>query len=316
MGCLGYDAKMMSTCVDFLIAEHRETERQLAALEGLLVEAISHSGELGPWRDVIEQASLLYQGLARDLYRHFVLEEQALFALISPYRTMMLMEVEHDDLLALQRAFGDGLQASLTADRLEPALLGLFQAWQARLKGHILEEERGIFPLAESVLEPEEQLRSQRLLKALRLEPLGVDDEPLPVEIHRVPPTFQVRETAMFEAPAKPMRYDTLYEREHSSVQHLSLQAGMRQKLHWVGPHQCLILLSGEVALETELQSGSPESKGPHAQSPESTKDVQCLKPGMAVSLDSRLYFALHALSDAHLLVFKVWPHPHYTKAP
>jgi hypothetical protein len=65
--------------------------------------------------------------------------------------------------------------------------------------------------------------------------------------------------------------------------------------MHWAGQHQCMLVLSGEVAFET------PEA-------------IHMLKPGDMLKADSRLIFALSAVADSHLLSFKVWPHPHYTK--
>lgn len=274
----------MASCVEWLLNDHRETERQLTLLENALTLALQ--GETL----CLEPVQALYDVLAQDLYRHFVQEEQALFSLLSQYRSMMLMEVEHDDLLDLQRAFEASLQASLSAGMPEPDLMPTFKAFQTRLNAHILEEERGIFPLVAHWLEPEEQAKSLRVFESVKA---GFERQSIPLQ--RQQPAFQVRETGLFQPPSKRLGYETLYEREHSSVQHLSLQAGTRQKLHWVGPHQCLILLSGEVELETR-------------------SEAVLLKPGVAVSIDSRLYFALKALTDAHLLVFKVWPHPHYTK--
>lgn len=270
----------MTSCVELLLAEHRETELQLAVLEEMI------SASVVPWTTVQAHYALL----AADLYRHFVLEERALFALLSQYRSMMLMEVEHDDLLVLRQGFEQSLNASVSAGVAEPTLLPSFQAFQARLKAHILEEERGIFPLVESWLEPEEQAKALRVFNVVKI---AFEQQPIP--LFREKPALRIRETGLFQPPEKRLSYETLYEREHSMVQHLSLQMGMRQNLHWVGQHQCLILLTGEVELQTEA-------------------GTELLKPGLSVSIDSRLYFALNALSDAHLLVFKVWPHPHYTK--
>ncbi len=243
--------------------------------------------------DSADWASLssFYAGWAADLYRHFVLEEEALFSLLSQYRSMMLMTVEHDDLCTLQATFEAALSHSVTAKTAHPELMSRFQAFQTRLQAHIIEEERGIFPLAESSLLPEEQHLALRRFQ----EMLGQSSQGAVLGLSRPEPTFQVMETALFDSVEKPLSYETLYEREHASVQHIRMQAGMRQALHWVGPHQCLFLLSGSVTLEThQAQMG--------------------LSPGQCVTLDSQLYFALHAQTDAHLLNFKVWPHPHYTK--
>jgi hemerythrin-like domain-containing protein/mannose-6-phosphate isomerase-like protein (cupin superfamily) len=286
----------MANCCDFLIAEHRQTEsglrwleERLAALSGASPVSASSAfrAKEADWLSVAE----FYAGWASDLYRHFVLEEEALFSLVSQYRSMMLMTVEHDDLLTLQAAFEGALTHSVSSGSAHPDLMRHFQAFQTRLQAHIVEEERGIFPLAQACLLPEEHQLALR-----RYQEISEQATPgAALSLLRPEPAFQVIETAVFDAVEKPLSYETLYEREHASVQHIRLQAGMKQALHWVGPHQCLFLLSGTVTLETR-----------QAQIP--------LSPGQCVTLDSQLYFALQAHTDAHLLNFRVWPHPHYTK--
>ncbi len=277
----------MITCCELLIAEHRRTEKLLAAVEAQLLALCERGGcEEGQWLRLCET----YEALAHDLYRHFVLEERALFSLLSPYRTMMLMEVEHDDLLALQNHFETLLKESLSSRQADMNVLKAFQDFQTRLKGHILEEERGVFPMAEQLLLPDEQVKAQRLYQEV-----SAAFDAGEVTLKRVEPTFQVQETGLSASMDRPLGYETLYSREHAEVQHVRIQAGARQNLHWVGPHQFVVVFSGAVELETQ-------------------KGKFILKSGDTVTLDSRLYFAFHAITDAHLLVFKVWPHPHYTK--
>ena len=278
----------MITCCELLIAEHRRTERFLAELESALIPLCeAGSGERPQWLAVYAQ----YEVLAHDLYRHFVLEERALFSLLSPYRTMMLMEVEHDDLLALQKNFETLLKESLSSGQAEMNVLKAFQDFKTRLSGHILEEERGVFPMAEQLLLPEEKEKSRQLYE----ESLSrFEEQSLP--LLRTEPAFQVLETRLSADVDRPLGYETLFSREHSEVQHIRIQAGARQNLHWVGPHQFVVVFSGAVELETKTGR-------------------TVLKSGDAVTLDSRLYFSFHALTDTHLLAFKVWPHPHYTKS-
>jgi hemerythrin-like domain-containing protein len=282
----GYDRAMLNCC-DLLIAEHRQTEALLAALETKVNLAVGVNGlDASGWHS-LEADYMLF---ARDLNRHFLLEEMAVFALLSQYRSMMLMTVEHDDLLTLQHAFARELSQNRQAQKATDSLMLAFNAFKIRLLAHIVEEERGIFPLANAKLEPEEQQKALRVYQALR----QMDDFSLP-SLPRTVPAYEMKSTRLFQPVEKPLAYESLYEREHASVQHLQMKAGMKQAPHWVGQHQCLVLISGEVALEF-------------------ADEVTFMLPGQTVSIDSRLYFALRALTDAHLLVFKVWPHPHYVK--
>src|SRR5690606_20639613 len=111
----------------------------------------------------------------------------------------------------------------------------------------------------------------------------------------RSQPGFILQKAQLFQPFSKPMQYQTLYNREHTQVQSLFLKAGQKQAIHWAGQHQCLLLLTGEVAFE----SGDA---------------ILSLVPGDVLTLDARLPFSLFAIADARLIVLKVWPHPHYTK--
>lgn len=282
----------MANCCDLLIAEHRQTESGLRWLQERLEILNGASGAAVP--EAVDWLTVagFYEDWAAELYRHFVLEEEALFSLVSQYRSMMLMTVEHDDLWTLQTAFEGALTHSVTSGSAHPDLMRHFEAFQTRLQAHIIEEERGIFPLAQTCLLPEEQ---QLALRRYR-EILAEAEQGAALALSRPTPDFRVMDTDLSGAVEKPLSYETLYEREHASVQHIRLQAGMKQSLHWVGPHQCLFLLSGSVTLETRQAQIS-------------------LSPGQCVTLDSQLYFALQAHTDTHLLNFRVWPHPHYIKA-
>lgn len=281
----------MTSCCELLIAEHRRTEDLLQRLEVLLRRIVlPQAGEATNWLAVRKA----YQVLAKDLHRHFVLEEQALFAVLNQYRTMILMEVEHDDLLTLQNQFASRL-AGITEDGPLPeaeteALLASFEAFKERLCGHIREEERGVFPLAEEKLEPEEKRRVLRRYAELLDAP-----EPSALNLVRPAPGFQITNTELFNGSDKPMAYQTLYEREHSSLQHVRIQAGQKQALHWAGQHQHVVVLSGQVVFET-------------------VQEAHTLVSGDAVTIDSRLVYAFSAVKDTQLLVFRTWPHPHYCK--
>lgn len=277
----------MVNCCELLIAEHRRTEGILSRLGSLLEDVIAeNSFHHQSWQAARE----IYEALAHDLRRHFAIEEYALFSVLSQYRTMMLMEVEHDDLLVLQQSFAEQLGLMGASVHGTDELMHRFFAFKSRLQAHIQEEEQGVFPLVEEVLEPEEKRKVMRLYAEL-LE----SNQPGALTLHRPRPNYSVQTTEVFKAFSKPMVYQTLYDREHSTIQHVWIKAGQKQAMHWAGQHQCLLVISGEVAFET------PEA-------------IHMLKPGDMVKADSRLIFAMSAVLDTHLLSFKVWPHPHYTK--
>lgn len=273
----------MINCCQLLIDQHAETRRLLEALATCI-----HADAI----DLIA-AQTLYEAIVLDLQQHYVLEEQGLFETVNQYRSMILMEVEHDDLLALQNTLGEALSTLKDeAGPIEPdPLKQRFLSFQERLLAHMQEEEKGIFPLIQRWLEPEEQ---QKVLR--RFSELQAAMKHQHPQLVRPVPQFKIRPTQIFQEITRPVSYETLYEREHTLIQHLTLQAGKTLASHWAGQHQYILVLSGSILLETPQQE-------PHE-----------LQPGMTAQLDSRLWFSLKAIQDSHLIVFKVWPHPHFAK--
>jgi hemerythrin-like domain-containing protein/quercetin dioxygenase-like cupin family protein len=281
----------MNDCCELLIAEHRRAEELMGRLDVLLRQMVA-SGD--PTRPQLPEIQTTYAALSEDLHRHYALEEKALFPILSQYRSMMLLQVEHEDLLTLQNEFAQHL-ARVTQGEPEyladsPLLLKRFQAFKDRLFAHILEEERGIFPLANDRLESEEKFKVLRLTNAL----IEAND-PRAYDLDRKTPSFTLEKAKPPTSSYKPMEYQTLFEQEHNIVQTVRLQAGQKQALHWAGQTQFMLVLSGELNFEA---NGNGHALG----------------AGDTLTIDSRLRFALSAVTEALLIVFKVWPHPHYTK--
>lgn len=251
--------------------DHQETERQLRQLEIALRE-----GNASGARDVFQQ-------LKTDLLRHFVLEEQALFPVLSQYRSMILLEVEHDDLLALQ----DQLETAIGQDDGLEAL-SAFEAYALQLRGHAKEEEEKIFPMAQSLLTPEEWAWVERRWRELSAQ--------ADLALVRPDPQFAVHPAALLSQPEKPIAYRTLYEKPQASVQQISLKSGQSLARHWAGQDQYLLVISG---------SGMFEANG----------RTVALEPGLGLALDSRLPFSIAATGDLSILTFKTWPYPHFAKA-
>lgn len=285
----------MTDCCELLIAEHRRVEDLLQRLEQLLRPGLAEPNL--PESRLLE-ANALYAAMAEDLQRHYAIEEKALFPVLSQYRTMILMEAEHDDLLGLQQAFAYQL-ALVSGETCQPeellSLLQRFDAFKTRLLAHIVEEERGIFPLANERLEPEEKMKVLRLTNAL------VDaEDPSAYDLCRPEPGFTLKRANLSGQAQRPMEYETLFEREHHIIQTLRLQAGQKQAMHWAGQAQVMVVLLGELRFECLQAEG-----------------LQTVSLGMGdtLTLDSRLLFSLSASTDAVLMMFKVWPHPHYAKS-
>lgn len=272
----------MSTCCHRLEADHRQTRAELEALQGLLTR---HAP--------FEEIDGVYQRFRRSLIHHLAAEEHGLFPVLSQYRPMVLMEVEHDD---LQGLLGD-FETALTGwpDGSEK-IMAAFQALSERLHAHMIEEESGIFPLAEEVLEPEEKaLVSRKLEEVAHLLEHPIWGEGI---LSRATPTFRTSSLPLSEPLSRPVQYQALFEAEHTMVQSIALQAGAALKPHWSAQHQYLILLAGQARLQ-----------------PQGGED-QVLRAGETVTLEPRLMYGLVAETECRLLVVKVWPRPYFVRKP
>jgi hemerythrin-like domain-containing protein/mannose-6-phosphate isomerase-like protein (cupin superfamily) len=276
---------MMETVIDFyglLLSEHKDTERLLQQLDAKLASQAD-----------LAQVKALFDEIILELDRHFACEEHALFPVLSQYRTMILLEVEHDNLLDLRESALRELEKSLEQQQATPALHPSMKQFAEVLRAHMVEEESGIFPQADALLEPEEKAMVKRKLEEMarwvRQPEVGE------VLLERPNPTFNITKTNVLKPSDKPIVYKKLFGEEHASVHHLYLQPGEELSYHWASEHQCMIVLAGEVVFKT-----------PHEEFP--------LEPGTQINIDPRYRFALRALSYAHLMVFKVWPRPHFVR--
>ncbi len=267
-----------SSCCDLLIRDHRETEA--------LLQQIQIQIETGQDWAALQR---LAQQLKDDLARHYACEEFALFPVLSQYRTMMLMEVEHDKLLSTEEDFYQALKS----DPLDRAMVAQrFQQFEAQLKAHILEEEQGVFPYADRVLEPEE---SQMVGRKLAEVDTAIRCGRLAGTLHRPEPQWVFKAESLFETPKDRIRFNKCFEQDLTSLHHIVLPQGQRLKEHMSGQHQCLIVLEGAVQILNERSQLS-------------------LKAGQQVDIEPRLYISMEALEDSHLLLLKVWPKPHFLR--
>ncbi len=268
---------------ELLLEGHRQTEQLLSRLREVLdnmrddVSSVTRPESLPD----------LFQALKQDLLLHFACEEHGLLAVLTPYRSMVLMHEEHDQLW-------DMLEAVETAMNSSGDATDAFNNLDEALRSHILEEETGVFQYADQVLEPEEKALVARKSKEFYER---VQSEPGLAEfiLKRPEPHFDVNVTSLFQMPDRPIHYQTLFEREHTTVQRVSLKAGKSLSRHWAAQYQFIVVLSGQVRFISDTET-------------------VCLEPGMSIQMDPHLYFAFEAQEDTQLLLFKVWPRPHFLR--
>jgi hemerythrin-like domain-containing protein/quercetin dioxygenase-like cupin family protein len=260
-----------------LLEEHDHTQKTLETLDHLIQA-----------QEDYQTSYTLFKQLALDLKLHFACEENALFPVLNLYRSMILLEVEHDNLLNSMALLEQAFQGS------QVELQKAFGAFQDQLLAHIHEENNGIFPFAESVLEPEEKALIHRKFKALQ-EKLRTNPALAQKLLERPHPHYSSGHIPLGGTLEKPIRYQKLFEADHASMHLIALQSGKSLKQHWAPEHQCFVVLSGSVLFKT-------------------LEAEQVFSEGDQIVLEPRLKFSLSAKTDSRLLLMKVWPHPHFIR--
>ncbi len=228
-----------------------------------------------------QQAQTLFQDILNDMRVHFACEEQVLFPMVHPYRTMVLMEVEHDEIFARRDALATLLLPENIHHDCWPELTQAFERFSAYLKTHIQEEDRGVFPFCAKVLSETEKQRVTEGMAALRKAD----------ELHPLPPIYRAEghfdsfsvKSHDWERQEKPIQIQLLAKGESFEMKQLFLKAQSALASHWT-PHQLtLICQTGQLQFESQGK--------------------QCiLNPGEAVTLSPRLNHAVLALEDSQVL--------------
>jgi quercetin dioxygenase-like cupin family protein/hemerythrin-like domain-containing protein len=261
-----------------LSADHREMERLLAdfgeALSGLQHLPDSHVNAQ------LHQALAVATQIEAEINAHFAYEEQVLFPAVSPYHPMVLMEVEHEDLVA-QR---DSLLAQLKAPQQNATTLAQLQAdgqrFISEMLDHIGREDAGIFPACEQALSDAE--KTQVIAGIAQLRNLA-KTAPLP-SIYRPEKTFQVVQADIQAPLTRPINALRLLTDPNVEVKHLTLQAGQSLAKHWSPKPLLIVCLQGQGTFLSNNQTVP-------------------LTPGSCVVLSPQLQHAVQATSDCHMLL-------------
>jgi hemerythrin-like domain-containing protein/quercetin dioxygenase-like cupin family protein len=267
-------------CCRILWDDHRQVEHSLTTLDQLIAS--------GQFDQEIYDA---FDALCRDLVWHFHAEEKALFPFLNPHRSMMLMEVEHDDLRATEQLLRDTWQVCLQeGSSALPLLRERFHQWKTLLEGHIREEDSGILPLVDKYLSDDEKGQVAAKLNDERMAKLRTEGVP---SLERPEYKAHFHEFNVLSPMAPNIAFTPMFDRDRATVQRLWLKEGAALKSHWAPQHQWLVVLSGQAKFSGQYMA-------------------RTLGPGDSVTIDSRYWFSLQALTDVMLLSVKVWPYPHY----
>lgn len=260
---------------DSLIQEHRGMEALLAELE-LLLSALPIKGAEG----LQSVQNLMQNRIIPEMNTHFACEEQALFPAVSPYHPMVLMEVEHEDLIARRDDFvQQGAQLSPSEDTLL-VIRDLGGRFIQEMLDHIGREDAGIFPTCERALSDDEKEAVIEKMQQIRRDALQT---PTP-SIQRPSRTLDVAQMDLTQPIQRPIFSSRLMESDGLEIKHLIVQGGQSLAAHWSPKEIVLVCLQGTGVLMASEQEIP-------------------LTPGTVVRMSPQLRHGVAASSDCHLLM-------------
>lgn len=255
-----------------LTLEHQQMEQLL----GLLKQELS---QLNSTRNTTPVLALMSQ-IEQEINTHFACEEQVLFAAVSPYHPMVLMEVEHEELVATSTellGLLDG-EAATTAETITQ-IQDKGHQFVSDMLDHIGREDAGIFPTCEKALSPSEKEQVIQGMATIRAESR---ERPTPA-ITRPDKTFQVYPLDLLSVPQRALMSERVFETGESEAKHLTIRAGDSLTSHWIPQQALLICLRGEGDFVANEQT-------------------KPLTPGTTIVMSPQLQHAIVATADCHLL--------------
>jgi hemerythrin-like domain-containing protein/quercetin dioxygenase-like cupin family protein len=253
---------------DSLTIEHRQMERLLEALDQAF------------YNEHLSSVRCLMRWIEPEMNTHFACEEEALFSAVSPYHPMVLMEVEHEELMALR----DSILEVIGSDSLdEPTWSNLKMTGKRFIKemlDHIGREDAGIFPTCERALSDEEKKTVIAEMAQIRAK---AKKAPLPA-LARPERSFKVLQVKLDSPILRPIFSEKLLDADGLEIKHLTIRAGDSLPSHWSAKQIILVCLQGTALFRASKQEGK-------------------LKPGSVIEISPQLNHGILAKTDCHLLL-------------
>ena len=266
---------MQVQACESLIHEHRHVELALEALNKAmgLLEPNSLSAQ--------ETLRACLLSIELEMNTHFACEELGLFPAVEPYHSMVLMEAEHEALIALRQSLSGLLSSPLTSPKEVLTVQETGAQFISDMLDHIGREEAGIFPVCEQSLSAEEKQSVVMTMETVRAKALN---EATP-EITRPERSFKVFNANITAPATRPVFSELLLEQEGYQVKHVTVQAGQSLPAHWSPKPVTIVCLKGSGVFLSQQQTVE-------------------LSPGTCVEMTPQLEHGITAETDCHLLVF------------
>jgi hemerythrin-like domain-containing protein/quercetin dioxygenase-like cupin family protein len=255
-----------------LTLEHRQMEQLLTLLKQEL-------SQLSKKNDTMAVQVVMSQ-IESEMNTHFACEEQVLFPAVSPYHPMVLMEVEHEELVALRTKLL-GLLAGEHEKTAETIawIQEKGQRFISDLLDHMGREDAGIFPTCEQALSQHEKQQIVEEMEAIRVHSL---QQPTPA-ITRPEKTFQSYSIDLLSTPQRALMSHRVFNTTDWEAKHITIRGGESLASHWIPNQALLICLRGAGDFIANQQK-------------------QPLMPGGVIVMSPQLQHAIAAESDCDLL--------------
>lgn len=273
---LSLDTPLVNTPLqscESLLAEHQTMEGYLDSwekrIQGFVAETVFSPND----KEALQE---LLKTICHELNTHFACEEQVLFPAVSPYHPMVLMEAEHEELLALRTTCMDHFNSGRYDAFVETS-----KPFITYLREHMARENGGIFPVCEQALTHEEK---QQVIDGMNAIRTLAKIEVIP-DIMRPEKTAQRLTMPLDDIPERPVMVTLLAEKAGLHIKHLTLRAGEGLAAHWSTKQLLVWCVRGKATFTADLQPPMD------------------LAEGTGVLVDPQLSHAVMAQTDCHLLL-------------
>jgi len=266
-------ASQLQVC-ESLIREHRQMETMLSQLEQRLSD-LSNSGP-----DPVDAVRAIMAQIVPEMNTHFACEEQVLFPAVSPYHPMVLMEVEHEELMALRQQLLDLLGQGTISPEDSNQLQTIGSRFISEMLDHIGREDGGVFPTCERALSDEEK---QSVIEGMAELRAKAELKPTPAII-RPERSFESQQIDLSTPAQRAVFSERLVDTDGLEIKHLVIQAGKSIPEHWAPKQGTLICIQGQGFFQAD------------------NREVPLL-PGVTIVMSPQLRHAVHADTDCHLLL-------------
>lgn len=267
----------ITTVCDSLLDEHGQMEALLTSLSSLLGTPCERDPQS------LMKLNNLMTTIEEAMNTHFACEESALFPAVEPYHSMILMEAEHEDLVALRSELLALLKNPEPTEKLVAQIKKTGSQFISDMLDHIGRENAGIFPVCERSLSDTEK---ETVLEGMQHIREAAINTPTP-SVKRPERVFFAAKTDLKTPATKPIFSTQLLQLNGLTAKQLIVKAGESLPSHWTAKQGTLVCLQGIGQFIAN-------------------NETILLDQGTVIAMSPQLTHSIVAESDCHLLLITV----------